>query len=210
MTEIMNLIFEHKKDIREQKYIDMCNCMKELYQMNSYVYAMKENNIIMKKYINEMLNEKILDLSAEESNMKQIKLPYATTELRYKTCLRTASDNDLIRTEIKVQTYVISNDKVNVMLIPRFYIGEIEITHFRLKDMEIKVFGIMPKNLPSNKDLKTIRSHLTSHGFEGEYLRNLKKLREEERVVAQSNICSDKIEPLIKRIEILRYIYESL
>ena len=126
-------------EIPEQKYIDMCNCMKELYQMHAYVNEMKENNDRLKenlRYKGKLLIERFDELNIEK---EKLKLPNINNEIKYFACLQSALENNLVNEKINVNMNVDTNndndktDFVNVRLSKRTYIGNIDISFFILE-----------------------------------------------------------------------------
>ena len=217
MNGIMSLIFDHQLEIPEQKYIDMCNCMKELYQMHAYVNEMKENNDRLKKnlrYKGKLLIERFDELNVEK---EKLKLPNINNEIKYSACLKTALENNLVNEKIHVNMNVDTNndnDKtefVNVRLSKRTYIGNIDISFFILED---RIFnGIMfNKNLPSCKTLKNIKRYLDNTLKDnGEtYLKNVKKTREEQLIKIKHKFYADNMKHLKDQVDFLVHMIKAL
>ena len=211
MNDIMDIIFDHKTEFSEQSYLDMCNCMKKMYNLEQ---TNDQNKLSIEDRYNT-LSKKYEQLLTEKD---EIKLPTVNNEIRYITCLYLASKHNLVREYVStvIKESVINVLKTNVKtdrqlvyvyMYTKSFINDIEITHYRLSKLKS---NDTDKLIPSTKVLKDIKTILDKYVDKNEYNHTLKEILNCQAVRLRKHFHKIHIKPIINEIKFLISIHNSL
>ena len=220
MHVLMELIDEQKDNMQENRYIQLCNLMKHLHELNK-INRNDVNDEVMhqieQRY--DQVFSKYQDIMKKVNEMKK---PYLTNDLKVDALLsvgfREKKINDTRKVKIHPSMYAHSlkdnfpcvnasgeNKLVNVTIYPELCLGSINITD------EIYLRKTVLATNHTNKFVKQCKDYLLEHGIS---LQTIKKYYTISQKAAHTKIKHEKfkneIDILCDEMEFLVDIWRKL
>lgn len=221
LTDVMELVFEHKETVQEQKYIQMCNCLRDAHFVATSqrdVVGTVENKIAE---LSQLFNTKL------NTEYKKIPKPPINNEMKFVAMYDVARRHNFIEESIQVSICVdpcavfasrrgtLNIEEVakpvNSYLFVRRWLGSeicLDGGLYCIADTQIGKKCPPPTNLVN--DMKT---YLQTHGSEilkKELKDTLKVVQQNAWVKIKNKFFDDHLKPLDDQIKFLDSMLEQM
>ena len=201
LTVLMDLVFEHKREISEKNYIDICNKLKHDYN---------NENKIQKSIFNRLdkLHREYELLLKEHDNISK---PNINNSIKYTAAYLLAKKHKLTYEYIQVDllSFHIFSDINPVKCL--FY------THRKIDDVYLNLFftclhdeyDINKRSIASTKDVKEITEKVLQYTKNNNELKEMiEKVREYIHVNIQNKFYNDRMKSIVEETEYLSTLLE--
>lgn len=222
LGDVMELVFEHKETVQEQKYIDMCNCLKD-----AHLIATSHRNIV------DPIETRIAQVSQTyntklNNEYKQISKPFINNEMKFIAMYDIARRHNFIEESIQVTMCV---DPSVVFASLRGSLNSDEVTSTPVKsylhirrwlgneiclDQGLYCVANMQRGKkcpPQTKLVNDMKKYLQNHGSEilkKDLKDTLKTVQHNAWVKMKNKFFDDHLQPLLDEIRFLENILEQM